>query len=69
MGTLSYDPDTDMYSGSPEVIITGPVNRVVDAQGHFDTDLVIPAGAAPQDFNVQLVLPDGNGHLVLATVV
>lgn len=65
----TYNPATDMYSGPNEVIITDAGNVVVDADGHFDTDLVIPAGTAPQTFNVQLILPDGNGHLLQATVV
>jgi hypothetical protein len=68
VGTLTYNPTTDMYGGSAEVFITAPVNPVVDAQGHFDTDVVIPAGTAPQTINVQLILPDGKGHMVRASV-
>lgn len=67
--TATYNAATGTYSGSGEVIITDAGNVVVDAQGHFDTDLVVPAGTVPQTFNVQLILPDGNGHLLQATVV
>jgi hypothetical protein len=69
VGAITYNSETGMYSGSEEVIITDAGNVVVDADGHFDTDLVIPAGTAPQTFNVQLILPDGNGHMVRASVV
>jgi hypothetical protein len=65
----TYNAATDMYSGPSEVIITDAGSVVVDAQGHYDTDLVIPAGTAPQTFNVELILPDGNAHLLQATVV
>lgn len=67
--TATYNPATDMWgSAEGEVLISDTVTAMVDAQGHYDVQLVIRAGTPPQTFNVQLILPDGNGHLLQANV-
>jgi hypothetical protein len=64
----TYNPTTGMYGGPDEVLLTETVSAVVDAQGHYDVPLVIPAGTAHQTLNVEMISPDGNGNLVQVTV-
>lgn len=67
--TVAYNEKTGMWGATnDEVILTDKVNAVVDAQGHYDVDLLIPAGTAPQTMNVDMIAPDGRGNLVQVTV-
>jgi hypothetical protein len=65
----TYNPATDMWgSAQGEVLLSNTATAVVDAQGHYDVQLVIRAGTPHQTFNVNLILPDGNGSLLQANV-
>lgn len=69
MAMPSYDAANDMYHQvGDEVILTNTISATVDANGKYDTKLLIPAGTAPQLLNIVLVDAAGGGNLVQTTV-
>lgn len=69
MAMPSYDAANDMYHQvGDEVILTSTISATVDANGKYDTKLLIPAGTAPQLLNIVLVDAVGGGNLVQVTV-
>lgn len=69
MAMPSYDAKNDMYHQvGEEVILTATISATVDANGKYDTKLLIPAGTAPQLLNIVLVDAVGGGNLVQVTV-